>query len=159
MLTWCQMYVFTVTMLIFKCFRFIYWLFTVQMADKDFELSQLKLRLSDAEKQLSETDTKYKCELQKLRNHNQELAASLETALSSKEKTNLPIQGTPHRNNQIPGSINGDFTSDVGSLVHQFSTAFYGERFYLCFYLNFWLLDWKRRRPINWRISFTRTTW
>ncbi|XP_077299782.1 uncharacterized protein LOC143920713 [Arctopsyche grandis] len=87
------------------------------MADKDFELSQLKLRLSDAEKQLSETDTKYKCELQKLKNHNQELAASLETALSSKEKTNLPVQGTPHRNNQIPGSINGDFISDVGSLI------------------------------------------
>lgn len=85
-----------------------------QLADKHFEISQLKASLEDYQRHISESDSKYKCEIAKLKNRNQELQLALEGA--QKEK----LDGTPNRVNapssSQPTSCNGDFLSEAGSL-------------------------------------------
>ncbi|KAM3958105.1 uncharacterized protein ACR2FA_007899 [Aphomia sociella] len=86
-----------------------------QLSDKTFEISQLKASLEDYQKHISESDSKYKCEIAKLKNKNQELQFTLEEA--QKER----LGGTPSKFH-LPGnsqatSCNGDFLSEAGSLI------------------------------------------
>lgn len=76
----------------------------------------MKASLEDYQRHISESDSKYKCEIAKLKNRNQELQLALEGA--QKEK----LDGTPNRVNapssSQPTSCNGDFLSEAGSLVN-----------------------------------------
>lgn len=86
-----------------------------QISDKAFEISQLRASLEDYQKHMSENDSKYKCEIAKLKNKNQELQYALEEA--QKER----LGGTPNKA-QLPSgsqatSCNGDFLSEGGSLI------------------------------------------
>ncbi|KOB69127.1 Uncharacterized protein OBRU01_17450 [Operophtera brumata] len=86
--------------------------FASQLSDRSFEVSQLKASLEDYHKHISDSDSKYKCEIAKLRNRNQELQLALEEA--QKER----LSGTPskaHLGSQA-ASCNGDFLSEGGSL-------------------------------------------
>lgn len=78
-------------------------------------MSQLKASLEDYQKHLSESDSKYKCEIAKLRNKNHDLQLQLEDA--QKER----LGGTPnkahHATSSQAASCNGDFLSEGGSLV------------------------------------------
>ncbi|XP_075982755.1 uncharacterized protein LOC142980993 [Anticarsia gemmatalis] len=89
--------------------------FASQLSDKKFEISQLKASLEDYQKHISDSDSKYKCEIAKLKNKNQELQLSLEEA--QKEW----LGGTPSKGHLASGSqavsCNGDFLSEGGSLV------------------------------------------
>ncbi|XP_073950724.1 uncharacterized protein isoform X2 [Choristoneura fumiferana] len=82
-----------------------------ELSDKVFELSQLKAALEDYQRHMSESDSKFKCEVAKLKNKNQELQFALEEA--QKER----LGGTP--NKHVPSgsvaSCNGDFLSEIGS--------------------------------------------
>ncbi|XP_026315000.1 protein phosphatase 1 regulatory subunit 21 isoform X2 [Hyposmocoma kahamanoa] len=87
-----------------------------QLADKTFEVSQLKATLEDYQRLINESDSKYKCEIAKLRNKNQELQFALEE--TQKER----LGGTPNKIHHIPpnsqaASCNGDFLSEGGSLI------------------------------------------
>lgn len=87
-----------------------------QLADKTFEVSQLKASFEDYNRHMSESDSKYKCEIAKLRNKNQELKFALEE--TQKER----LGATPSKTHHIPtnsqaASCNGDFLSEGGSLV------------------------------------------
>lgn len=90
-----------------------------QIADKDFQLSQLNLRLEDTEKQLSDIEAKYKCEILKLRTQNVDLSQSLENMTNNKDKniSHGQSHGTPFKYHNQPPSINGDFLSEAGSMV------------------------------------------
>lgn len=83
------------------------------MSDRAFEISQLKASLEDYQKYISESDSKSKCEIAKLRNKNQELQLSLEEIQRER------VSGTPSK--ALLGSqaaiCNGDFLSEGGSLV------------------------------------------
>ncbi|XP_063628128.1 protein phosphatase 1 regulatory subunit 21 [Cydia splendana] len=79
-----------------------------QLSDKVFELSQLKSALDDYQRHLSESDSRYKCEVAKLRHRNQELQFALEEAQRA--------SGTPNRQPSQP-TCNGDFLSEAGSLI------------------------------------------
>ncbi|CAB3246328.1 unnamed protein product [Arctia plantaginis] len=86
-----------------------------QLSDKVFEVSQLRATLEDYQKHINECDSKYKCEIAKLKNKNQELQLTLEEV--QKER----LGGTPNKAH-LPGSsqaasCNGDFLSEGGSLV------------------------------------------
>ncbi|KAJ0173793.1 hypothetical protein K1T71_010942 [Dendrolimus kikuchii] len=86
-----------------------------QLSDKIFEISQLKASLEDYQRHISESESKYKCEIAKLKNKNQELQFTLEEA--QKER----LGGTPNKAN-LPSSsqatsCNGDFLSEGGSLI------------------------------------------
>ncbi|CAG9789099.1 unnamed protein product [Diatraea saccharalis] len=88
--------------------------FASQLSDKTFEVSQLKASLEDYQKHINESDSKYKCEIAKLKNKNQELQFALEEV--QKEK----LGGTPKIqvvSSSQPHSCNGDFLSEGGSLV------------------------------------------
>lgn len=79
-------------------------------------MSQLKASLEDYQRLINESDSKYKCEIAKLRNKNQELQFTLEE--TQKER----LGGTPNKIHNIPpnsqaASCNGDFLSEGGSLV------------------------------------------
>ncbi|KAI5632921.1 hypothetical protein NE865_14365 [Phthorimaea operculella] len=87
-----------------------------QLSDKTFQVSQLTASLEDYQRLISESDSKYKCEIAKLRNKNQELQFALEEA--QKER----LSGTPSKAHHLPSnsqaaSCNGDFLSEGGSLV------------------------------------------
>lgn len=79
-----------------------------------FEVSQLQASLEDYQKLISDSDSKYKCEIAKLRNKNQELQVALEEARKEQH-------GTPNKALLVAGShgasCNGDFLSEGGSLV------------------------------------------
>ncbi|XP_047994100.1 protein phosphatase 1 regulatory subunit 21 [Leguminivora glycinivorella] len=79
-----------------------------QLSDKVFELSQLKAALDDYQRHLNESDSRYKCEVAKLRHRNQELQLALEEAQRA--------SGTPNKQPSQP-SCNGDFLSEGGSLI------------------------------------------
>lgn len=81
----------------------------LQLSDKTFEVSQLQASIEDYKKHISESESKYKCEIAKLKNKNQELQFSLEDA----QKLGAP---KPHTSSQA-ASCNGDFFSEAGSLV------------------------------------------
>ncbi|KAJ2942043.1 hypothetical protein O0L34_g10961 [Tuta absoluta] len=90
--------------------------FASQLSDKTFEVSQLTASLEDYQRLISESDSKYKCEIAKLRNKNQELQFALEEA--QKER----LGGTPSKAHHLPSnsqaaSCNGDFLSEGGSLI------------------------------------------
>lgn len=88
-----------------------------QLTDREFEVSQLRSTVEDYEKLLNESESKYKCEIAKLKNKNQELQFSLEEI--HKERNN----GTPKLNMPSTSqttSYNGDLLSEVGSLVSGF---------------------------------------
>ncbi|CAH0400349.1 unnamed protein product [Chilo suppressalis] len=88
--------------------------FASQLSDKTFEVSQLKASLEDYQKHINESDSKYKCEIAKLKNKNQELQFALEEA--QKER----LGGTPNKIQVVssqPHSCNGDFLSEGGSLI------------------------------------------
>ncbi|XP_061384645.1 protein phosphatase 1 regulatory subunit 21 [Danaus plexippus] len=82
-----------------------------QLSDKSFEVSQLQASLEDLQRHMSESDSRYKCEIAKLKNKNQELQFTLEEI--QRERA-----GNIHKtlNNQAL-SCNGDFLSEGGSLV------------------------------------------
>ncbi|KAH9633693.1 hypothetical protein HF086_009027 [Spodoptera exigua] len=86
-----------------------------QLSDKVFEVSQLRASLEDYQRLISESDNKYKCEIAKLKNKNQELQYSLEEAQRER------IGGTPNKihlaTSSQTASCNGDFLSEGGSLV------------------------------------------
>ncbi|XP_026734573.1 protein phosphatase 1 regulatory subunit 21 [Trichoplusia ni] len=86
-----------------------------QLSDKVFEVSQLRASLEDYQRHINESDSKYKCEIAKLKNKNQELQYSLEEA--QKER----LGGTPNKiqlaTSSQAASCNGDFLSEGGSLV------------------------------------------
>lgn len=86
-----------------------------QLSDKTFEVSQLKASLDDYQRHISESDSKYKCEIAKLKNKNQELQFALEEAQRDR------LGGTPNKlhaaSSSQPLSCNGDFISEGGSLV------------------------------------------
>lgn len=86
-----------------------------QLSDKVFEVSQLRASLEDYQRHISESDSKYKCEIAKLKNKNQELQYSLEEAQRER------IGGTPSKihlaTSSQAASCNGDFLSEGGSLV------------------------------------------
>lgn len=79
-----------------------------------FELSQLKAALEDYQRHMCESDSKFKCEVAKLKNKNQELQFALEEA--QKER----LGGTPNKHvaSGSVASCNGDFLSEAGSLVN-----------------------------------------
>ncbi|XP_072930135.1 uncharacterized protein [Epargyreus clarus] len=84
--------------------------FASQLSDKTFEVSQLQASIEDYQRHLNESESKYKCEIAKLRNKNQELQFSLEEAQK--------LGGTPNKalvGSSQPTSCNGDFFSEVGS--------------------------------------------
>ncbi|XP_047034199.1 protein phosphatase 1 regulatory subunit 21 [Helicoverpa zea] len=89
--------------------------FASQLSDKIFEISQLRASLDDYQRHISESDSKYKCEIAKLKNKNQELQYSLEEAQRER------IGGTPSKihlaTSSQAASCNGDFLSEGGSLV------------------------------------------
>ncbi|PZC71828.1 hypothetical protein B5X24_HaOG212403 [Helicoverpa armigera] len=89
--------------------------FASQLSDKIFEISQLRASLDDYQRHISESDSKYKCEIAKLKNKNQELQYSLEEAQRER------IGGTPSKihlaASSQAASCNGDFLSEGGSLV------------------------------------------
>ncbi|XP_063831528.1 protein phosphatase 1 regulatory subunit 21 [Ostrinia nubilalis] len=89
--------------------------FASQLSDKTFEVSQLKASLEDYQRHISESDSKYKCEIAKLKNKNQELQFALEEAQKDR------LGGTPSRlhapSSSQPHSCNGDFISEGGSLI------------------------------------------
>lgn len=72
-------------------------------------MSQLQASIEDYKKHISESESKYKCEIAKLKNKNQELQFSLEET----QKLGAP---KPHTSSQA-ASCNGDFFSEAGSLV------------------------------------------
>lgn len=78
-------------------------------------MSQLKASLEDYQRHISESDSKYKCEIAKLKNKNQELQFTLEEVQKDR------LGGTPNKihvaSSSQPHSCNGDFLSEVGSLV------------------------------------------
>lgn len=86
-----------------------------QLSDKIFEVSQLRASLEDYQRHISDCDSKYKCEIAKLKNKNQELQLALEDV--QKER----LGGTPNKMHLPSGSqaasCNGDFLSEAGSLV------------------------------------------
>ncbi|KAJ8713848.1 hypothetical protein PYW08_007468 [Mythimna loreyi] len=86
-----------------------------QLSDKVFEVSQLRASLEDYQRLISESDSKYKCEVAKLKNKNQELQYALEEAQRER------IGGTPSKihlaTSSQAASCNGDFLSEGGSLV------------------------------------------
>ncbi|KAL0869343.1 hypothetical protein ABMA27_007598 [Loxostege sticticalis] len=89
--------------------------FASQLSDKTFEVSQLKASLDDYQRHISESDSKYKCEIAKLKNKNQELQFALEEAQRDR------LGGTPNKlhaaSSSQPLSCNGDFISEGGSLI------------------------------------------
>ncbi|XP_053614081.1 protein phosphatase 1 regulatory subunit 21 [Plodia interpunctella] len=86
-----------------------------QLSDRTFEVSQLKATLEDYQRHISESDSKFKCEIAKLRNKNQELQYALEEAQKDR------LVGTPSKPHVTcasqPPSCNGDFLSEGGSLI------------------------------------------
>ncbi|XP_041969838.1 protein phosphatase 1 regulatory subunit 21 [Aricia agestis] len=86
--------------------------FASQLSDKTFEISQLQATIDDYHRQICESDNKYKCEIAKLKNKNQELQFALEEAQKDRtgniSRTHLCSQAA---------SCNGDFLSEVGSLM------------------------------------------
>lgn len=78
-------------------------------------MSQLRATLEDYQKHISECDSKYKCEIAKLKNKNQELQLTLEEV--QKER----LGSTPNKGHLAGSSqavsCNGDFLSEGGSLV------------------------------------------
>ncbi|KAL4711741.1 hypothetical protein ACJJTC_015807 [Scirpophaga incertulas] len=89
--------------------------FASQLSDRVFEVSQLKASLEDYQRHISESDSKYKCEIAKLKNKNQELQLALEEVQKDR------LGGTPNRINVASSShshsCNGDFLSEGGSLI------------------------------------------
>lgn len=89
--------------------------FASQLSDRTFEVSQLKSSLEDYLKHINESDSKYKCEIAKLKNKNQELQFALEEAHRDR------LGGTPNKvqvaSSSQPHSCNGDFLSEGGSLI------------------------------------------
>ncbi|CAH0728104.1 unnamed protein product, partial [Brenthis ino] len=80
-----------------------------QLSDKTFEVSQLQASVEDYQRHICESESKYKCEIAKLKNKNQELHFALEEA----QKLGV---SKPHASSQA-ASCNGDFISEAGSLV------------------------------------------
>ncbi|XP_047536815.1 protein phosphatase 1 regulatory subunit 21 [Vanessa atalanta] len=83
-----------------------------QLSDKTFEVSQLQASIEDYQKHINESESKYKCEIAKLKNKNQELQFALEEA----QKDKLGVIAKPQTSSQA-ASCNGDFLSEGGSLV------------------------------------------
>ncbi|CAH2094322.1 unnamed protein product [Euphydryas editha] len=83
-----------------------------QLSDKTFEVSQLQASIDDYQKHISESESKYKCEIAKLKNKNQELQFALEET----QKERLGVTNKPQVGSQ-GASCNGDFLSEAGSLV------------------------------------------
>ncbi|XP_045452964.1 protein phosphatase 1 regulatory subunit 21 [Melitaea cinxia] len=83
-----------------------------QLSDKTFEVSQLQASIDDYQRHISESESKYKCEIAKLKNKNQELQFALEEA----QKERLGVTSKPPVSSQA-ASCNGDFLSEAGSLV------------------------------------------
>lgn len=86
-----------------------------QLSDKTFEVSQLQASIDDYQRHISESESKYKCEIAKLKNKNQELQFALEEA----QKERLGVTSRPQLSSQA-ASCNGDFLSEAGSLVSFF---------------------------------------
>ncbi|CAF4798309.1 unnamed protein product [Pieris macdunnoughi] len=82
-----------------------------QLSDKTFEISQLKASIEDCNRHMSECESRYKCEIAKLKNKNQDLQFALEEA--RKEK----LEGTAKVQAGSLASCNGDFLSEGGSLI------------------------------------------
>ncbi|CAK1551008.1 unnamed protein product [Leptosia nina] len=80
-----------------------------QLSDKVFEISQLKATIEDCNRHMTESESRYKCEIAKLKNRNQELQFALEEA--QKDRGTLKVQV----GSQV--SCNGDFLSEGGSLI------------------------------------------
>ncbi|GBP74299.1 Protein phosphatase 1 regulatory subunit 21 [Eumeta japonica] len=77
--------------------------------------SQLKLSLEDYQKIINENENKYKCEIARLKNKNQELQFALEEA-AKERNSSTPNKMQLPSGNQL-ASCNGDFFSEGGSLV------------------------------------------
>ncbi|CAG4931143.1 unnamed protein product [Parnassius apollo] len=86
-----------------------------QLSDKTFEVAQLRASLEDYQRHINECESRYKCEIAKLKNKNQELQFTLEE--SQKER----VGSTSNRGLAAPSSqaasCNGDFLSEAGSLI------------------------------------------
>lgn len=78
----------------------------------------MRASLEDYQRHISESDSKYKCEIAKLKNKNQELQYALEEAQKDR------LGGTPNKmhiaTSSQAASCNGDFLSEAGSLVRVF---------------------------------------
>lgn len=86
-----------------------------QLSDKTFEVSQLQASIEDYQKHINEMDSKYKCEIAKLKNKNQELQFALEE--TQKERLNSTPNKIHMPSSSQPTSCNGDFLSEGGSLI------------------------------------------
>ncbi|CAH2045925.1 unnamed protein product, partial [Iphiclides podalirius] len=86
-----------------------------QLSDKTFEVAQLRASLEDYQKHLNESESKYKCEIAKLKNKNQEIQFALEEAQKDRLGSNLN-KGLAGTSSQA-ASCNGDFLSEGGSLI------------------------------------------
>lgn len=121
-----------------------------QLSDKTFEVSQLQASVDDYQRHISESESKYKCEIAKLKNKNQELQFALEEA----QKERLGVTSKPQLSSQA-ASCNGDFLSEAGSLV-SFLLFFsvvsslvidndaFSSFVYLCFILFFFIYFLKK---------------
>ncbi|XP_023953345.1 protein phosphatase 1 regulatory subunit 21 [Bicyclus anynana] len=83
-----------------------------QLSDKTFEVSQLQATIDDYQRHINESDSKYKCDIAKLKNKNQELQFALEEAQKERLGTTPKAQTSSQA-----ASCNGDFLSEAGSLV------------------------------------------
>ncbi|XP_038206843.1 protein phosphatase 1 regulatory subunit 21 isoform X1 [Zerene cesonia] len=82
-----------------------------QLSDKTFEVSQLQASIEDCNRHMSECESRYKCEIAKLKNKNQELQFALEEAQKERLGSTPKVQAGSH------ASCNGDFLSEGGSLI------------------------------------------
>ncbi|XP_068618893.1 protein phosphatase 1 regulatory subunit 21 [Battus philenor] len=86
-----------------------------QLADKTFEVAQLRSSLEDYQRHINESESKYKCEIAKLKNKNQEIQFTLEE-LQKERLGGATNKGVIATSSQA-ASCNGDFLSEAGSLI------------------------------------------
>ncbi|KPJ01488.1 KLRAQ motif-containing protein 1 [Papilio xuthus] len=81
-----------------------------QLSDKTFEVAQLRASLEDYQKHFNESESRYKCEIAKLKNKNQEIQFTLEELQKDRSGNRAVPTGSQ-------ASCNGDFLSEAGSLI------------------------------------------
>ncbi|CAK1583372.1 unnamed protein product [Parnassius mnemosyne] len=86
-----------------------------QLSDKTFEVAQLRASLEDYQRHINECESRYKCEIAKLKNKNQELQFTLEEFQKDRvgSTSNRGLAATSSQ----AASCNGDFLSEAGSLI------------------------------------------
>ncbi|XP_013147814.1 PREDICTED: protein phosphatase 1 regulatory subunit 21 isoform X2 [Papilio polytes] len=78
-----------------------------QLSDKTFEVAQLRASLEDYQKHYNESESRYKCEIAKLKNKIQEIQFTLEELQKDRGHKGVATGSQ--------ASCNGDFLSEIGS--------------------------------------------